>query len=152
MKISQFFNKSNLILYLASHSLQTISLMEIERLLPGGVKYGDFVGVMEELMAEGVLVPIGAHGTNQANPPLPNGYRIKKQRLKAGFFEEIRSRQLFLHPRKDSKAYEEFCGCFSVADQQRIATLFAHQGYYPQEALSGRELQDMGRAICWKDI
>lgn len=333
--------------YLATHSLQTISLVEIERLLPGRVEYGGFVGVMEQLMAEGVLVPIRAHGTNQANPALPNGYRIKKHRLKADFFEAIRSRQLFLHPliyidgyfketedlwrlqqpwldklqdylvtyglpqievsvwqrsyeimgdekwiseggghaflqrvrifeklkivdlveplmfalnprrvqdavcyhlivenkttfdalaevlpetdfltliygagksflnsitqlerqlhmphvqhriyyfgdvdlegikiwhvlnkrrqaslalpfyqallgkkfyqgkgnqRKDSKAYEEFCGCFSAAEQQAIDHLFANHGYYPQEALSGRELQDIGRTTCWKDI
>lgn len=333
--------------YLATHSLQTISLMEIERLLPGRVEYGDFVCVMEQLVAEGVLMPIRARGTNQANPALPNGYRIKKHRLKADFFEEIRNRQLFLHPiiyidgyfkgtealwrqqqqwldklqdyltkyglpqieasvwersyeimgdekwisegggrsflqhvgvfeklkivdlveplmfalnpkriedarcyhlivenkttfdalaevlsetdfltliygagkcflnsitqlekqlhmlhvqhrlyyfgdldlegikiwyvlnkrrqaslalpfyqallakdfhqgkgnqRKDSKAYEEFYACFSEADQQAIDNLFANQGYYPQEALSGRELQDIGRTACWKDI
>ena len=333
--------------YLETHSLRTISLVEIERLLPGRVEYGDFVCMVEKLMAEGVLVPIRSHGTNQANPALPNGYRIKKEKLKADFFEEIRSHQFDLHPliyidsyfketealwrgeqewlgklqdyltayglpqieasiwersyeivgdekwisegggrsflqrikifdklkiidlveplmfalnpqrikdttcyhlivenkttfdalaevlpetgfltliygagkcflnsitqlerqlnmphvrhmlyyfgdldleginiwyvldkrrqarlalpfyqallrknfhqgkenqRKDNKAYEKFCACFSAADQQAIENLFASQGYYPQEALSIQELQDIGRTTCWKNI
>lgn len=333
--------------YLKTYSLRTISLVEIERLLPGRVEYGDFVCMVEKLMAEGVLVPIRSHGTNQANPALPNGYRIKKEKLKADFFEEIRSHQFDLHPliyidsyfketealwrgeqewlgklqdyltayglpqteasiwersyeimgdekwisegggrsflqrvrifdklkiidlveplmfalnphrikgttcyhlivenkttfdalaevlpetdfltliygagkcflnsitqlerqlnmphvqhmlyyfgdldleginiwyvldkrrqarlalpfyqallrkdfhqgkenqRKDNEAYEKFCACFSVADQQAIEDLFASQGYYPQEALSIQELQDIGRTTCWKNI
>ena len=101
MKISQIINKSNLtpILrgFLGKHGGSTISLTEMERVVPGRVEYHVFVSAVQQLMGAGILVPIKAQGTNQAQPALPNGYRIKKQRLKADFFEEIRNRQLSLH-------------------------------------------------------
>ena len=101
MKISQIANKSNLtpilLDFLDKHVGRTLSLTEMERLVPGRVEYQVFASAVEQLMAAGILVPIKAQGTNQAQPALPNGYRIKKQRLKADFFEEIRSRQLSLH-------------------------------------------------------
>lgn len=84
--------------FLAIYSPSRISLTEIEKLISGRVEYRDFVGVMEDLMEAGILIPIKAQGTNQANPPLPNGYRIKKQQLKGDFFEDLRRRQLSLHP------------------------------------------------------
>lgn len=91
--------------YLLGCSLQTISLLEMERVLPGGAEYGELALMVERLMAEGALVPIRAHGMNQGSPPLPNGYRIKKHKLQVDFFEEIRSRQLGLHPLIDLDGY-----------------------------------------------
>jgi len=84
--------------FLAQYVGGTISLMEMERLVPGQTAYPVFAGAVQQLLTDGILVPIRAHGTNQALPDLPNGYRIKKQRLKADYFEEIRSRQLSVHP------------------------------------------------------
>ena len=109
--------------YLVTYSLQTISLLEIERLLPGRLEYGDFVLVMEQLLTEGVLVPIRTHGTNQGKPALPNGYRIKKQKLKADFFEEIRSRQLFLHPQIELEGYFKGNGVLWRQEQQWLDKL-----------------------------
>jgi len=80
--------------FLARYAGSTISLMVMERVVPGQTQYQAFAWAVQQLMAEGILVPIRSHGTNQAQPALLNGYRIKKQRLKADFFEEIRSRQL----------------------------------------------------------
>jgi len=54
--------------------------------------------------------------------------------------------------RKDDKAYEEFCSYFAAVEQQAIDNVFANQGYYPQEALTVIELQDIGRTTWWKDI
>ena len=54
--------------------------------------------------------------------------------------------------RKDNKAYVDFCTNFTVSEQQIIDNLFVNGGYYPQEGLSGRELQNIGRETSWKDI
>ena len=79
------------------HAGRTLSLAEMERLVPGRVEYRFFASAVQQLMGAGILVPIKAQGTNQARPALPNGYRIKRQRLKADFFEGIRNRQLSLY-------------------------------------------------------
>lgn len=90
--------KKIIIDFLSKYTGRTVSLVEIERVVPGRVEYQLFADAVQQLMEEGILVPIGARGTNQAQSALPNGYRVKKERLKADFFEEIRNRQLLLHP------------------------------------------------------
>lgn len=84
--------------FLSTYSLRTISLTNLEKVVPGTVAYEEFAGAILQLITDGVLVPIKAHGTNLANPPLPNGYRLQKQKLNADYFEQIRSYQFALHP------------------------------------------------------
>lgn len=48
-------------------------------------------------------------------------------------------------------ALNTFCEHFSKEDQQKITSLFKHQGYYPQEALSTAELRTLWRN-SWKQI
>ncbi|EIW20936.1 MULTISPECIES: Wadjet anti-phage system protein JetD domain-containing protein [Pelosinus] len=84
--------------FLQKYPRRTISLVEIENVIPGGIEYRDFAGSMKRLLADGVVVPIPSQGTNQAQPPLPIRYRIHKQKMQADFFERIRKRQLSLHP------------------------------------------------------
>lgn len=100
--ISQIANKSNLTpvlrSFLGTCGGKTVDLMEMERVVPGWGEYEDFAEAVLQLVGEGVLVPIRARGTNLAQPALPNGYRVQRQRLQAEFFEEIRRRQLDIHP------------------------------------------------------
>ena len=101
-QISQIKNKSNLtpdlLSFLAGYSGRRVSLIEMERAVPGIVEYRLFADGVLQLMEEGILVPIRAHGMNGAQPALPNSYQVQKQRLKADFFEEIRQFQFSLHP------------------------------------------------------
>ena len=90
--------KKIIINFLLKYTGHTISLVEIERVVPGRGEYRIFADAVQQLMEDGILVPIRARGSNQAQSALPNGYRVQKQRLKADFFEEIRNRQLLLHP------------------------------------------------------
>lgn len=83
--------------FLTTYGAKTVSLLELERVVPGWGEYGEFAAAVLELVGDGVLVPIRARGTNLAQPALANGYRVQKQRLQADFFEEIRRRQLAIH-------------------------------------------------------
>jgi hypothetical protein len=82
--------------FLRKCSARTIFLSEIETVVSGRVDYKNFACLVQQLIEEGVLAAIKTHGTNQANPALPNRYRIHKQRLQGDFIEEIRRRQLTL--------------------------------------------------------
>jgi hypothetical protein len=91
--------------FLTKHPRRTVSLGEIERVIPGGMEYADFAGSIQKLMEDEVLLPISSQGTNQAQPPLPIKYRIHKRTMQADFFEEIRKRQLSLHPTINIECY-----------------------------------------------
>lgn len=84
--------------FLQKYPRRTVSLVEIENVIPGGIEYRDFAGSMKRLMEDELVIPIHSQGTNRAYPPLPTRYRIHKHRMQADFFERIRKRQLSLHP------------------------------------------------------
>lgn len=84
--------------YLAGYSQYTITLKELEGQVPGHASYADFAAVINKLLHEGVLLAIKSQGMNQATPELPNKFKIRRQKLNAALFEEIRSQELHLHP------------------------------------------------------
>lgn len=84
---------------------KTVSLGEMEGMVPGETDYGDFAAVVLELVAGGVLQPVKAHGVSQKDGRLANRYRLVKLGLYRSAVSEIDKHQFVLHPNLGLGAY-----------------------------------------------
>lgn len=78
-----------------------VNLADLEKQIPGYIKYRKFACTVEQLIKEGILIPIGEPGDYS----LYNKYRVDKRKLKNVFWEEISKCQLSLHPAIDLGCY-----------------------------------------------
>lgn len=84
---------------------KTVSLGELEKMVPGDTDYGDFAALVLELVAGGVLQPVKAHGLSLKDRRLANSYRIVKPGLSRSAVSEIDKYQFSLHPGLKLAAY-----------------------------------------------
>ncbi|NLJ99185.1 MAG: cytosolic protein, partial [Tissierellia bacterium] len=69
--------------YLKTYKKGTISLSQLENLLPGKESYDNFTSIIRGLEDKKILKPVKSHGTNGKSIPLHNTYRIIKSNLRA---------------------------------------------------------------------
>lgn len=97
--------KERIIFALRARKNRTISLGELEKMVPGDTDYEDFAAQLLELVAGGVLQPVKAHGLSPKNRRLANSYRIVKPALSRSVVDETDKYQFLLHPRLDLAGY-----------------------------------------------
>jgi len=109
--------------YLQTYQYASITLMELEKLVPGDCCYQDFAQSIERLLNEEIIVPVKSHGHHLAYPSLPNKVKIKKQKLKIDLFEAIRSQQVGAHPLIRLDRYFSLTEKIWNEDQQSLVLL-----------------------------
>lgn len=90
---------------LRSRRNKTVSLGELEKMVPGDTDYENFAALVLGLVDRGVLQPVKAHGLSQKNRRLANSYRIAKPGLSRSAVSAIDSYQFSLHPGLELAGY-----------------------------------------------
>jgi len=84
--------------YLKTYKKGTISLSQLENLLPGKESYDNFTSIIRGLEDKKILKPVKSHGTNGKSIPLHNTYRIIKSNLRATINDEIQYYSIKFNP------------------------------------------------------
>lgn len=87
-----------IIQYIQRQRRQTVTLAELEEAVPGDTSYLDFAGIIRDMEAKYILLPVKRSGTNCKEPPLANAYRINRACLNQDRVREIAMLTLELHP------------------------------------------------------
>ena len=96
----------NIILnFLKSYKKKTISLIEIEKVLPGNIEYIDFANTINKFVNMSILSPVKSHGSNNKKISLANTYRINKSYFREELINEIASYQLKLNSNINLQEY-----------------------------------------------
>lgn len=97
--------KSIILDFLKDHKNKTVSLIEIEKILPGNIEYINFANTINDLVDMSILSPVKKHKTNNKKIPLANTYRINKSYFREELINEIVSYQLKLNSNINLQGY-----------------------------------------------
>lgn len=102
--------KDDIISYLKSYKRATITLGELESLVPGNMKYDEFAGCIMELVEDNVLVEKKPEINNGKDIPLPYKFGINKYELKKDYIDFLQNYSLSISSEIDLQKY--FAGSF----------------------------------------
>ncbi len=102
--------KDDIISYLKSYKRATITLGELESLVPGNMKYDEFAGCIMELVKDNVLVEKKPEVNNGKDIPLPYKFGINKYELKKDYIDFLQNYSLSISSEIDLQKY--FAGSF----------------------------------------
>lgn len=131
---------------------KTVKLRELEGLVDGSTEYDGFFDAVRHLEQEGLLQPIKSQGFN--NFGLAYAYRIQKQSLSKHLHEQIRSKQLSVHPLINLSCYFEQAEEVWKQDQEYINKLHSYltkKGIPDKEAFSPERSYELVGNEKWID-
>lgn len=97
---------------------KTVTLNELEGVVDGSMEYDCFYDAIKLLEMEEFLEPIRSHGFNHFG--LAYAYRVRKQNLKKQLHEQIRLKQLNLHPSIKLSCYFTMPEQIWIEDQEYL--------------------------------
>lgn len=118
--------KTRIIQYIQRHQRRTVTLAQLEGAVPGDTSYRDFAGIIREMEASGLLLPVKSSGSNGKEPSLANAYRINRAGLNREQIREIAGLTLDLHPAISLDAYYELEPNLFAADWPAITRVDAY--------------------------
>lgn len=129
--------ESDMISALRARKKISISLVELEKMVPGETSYDDFAARVLELVQAGILQPVKGHGFSGKAASLANSYRILKSGISRNIVKEVERYQFSLDPRIKLEDYYTLPPSEWDKDLpfiQRIHSYLREKGLPPDEA------------------
>ncbi|THF75371.1 Wadjet anti-phage system protein JetD domain-containing protein [Cohnella fermenti] len=139
-------------LELSNIQVKTIKLRQLENLFEGEVEYDIFFAAIRQLEMEELLKPIKSHGINHHG--LAHAFRIQKQDLNKPLQEQIRIKQLQIHPLINLSCYFTLSLETWENDQELINRLNRYineKGLPDKEAFSSERSYELAGDEKWID-
>ncbi|GIP37915.1 hypothetical protein J31TS4_11950 [Paenibacillus sp. J31TS4] len=138
--------------YLSKYKKKTVKLRELEAMVDGSMGVDEFLEGIHRLLEEGLLEPILSHGKNPFD--LPYAFRVVKHGLTKDYYEQIRQKQVHVHPMIQLSGYFAMSEEVWKQDQEYIHRLheyLKHKGIPESEAFSPERSYELVQDEKWID-